>query len=183
MPVAARIDEVAGDERALEAELGVERDLAEAGADVGDDLHVGGGVAADRRVGAVGDAVAGHEHAAGAKNVDAVAVLPGAAAVGADALDAVVGDDAAVLAGLRAPDLDAVVGAVGDRVVQDVEARSHRGCGCRPACAVVTVQSVTLPAQSSSAMPLAALRVTSRPRSASRGCASSSRARRRRAFA
>ena len=80
-------------------------------------------VAAHGGVGAVGDAVAGDEHAAGAEDVDAVAVLAGAAGVGADARDAVAGDDAAVLAGLRAPHLDAVVAAVGDVVVHDLEAR------------------------------------------------------------
>ena len=80
-------------------------------------------VAAHGAEGAVGDAVAGDEHAAGAENVDAVAVLAGAAAVGPDAHDAVGGDDAAVLAGLGAPHLDAVVAAVGDVVVGNLQPR------------------------------------------------------------
>src|SRR5262249_30955913 len=111
------IDEVVGDQRALERKLRVERDLAEARAGVGDDLNVRGGVAADRGVGAVVDAVARHQDIPGSKRVDAVSVLAGAAAVGADALDAVVGDDAAILTLFRAPDLDTVVGAVGDAIV------------------------------------------------------------------
>jgi len=72
------VDEIVGDERALESELRVKRDLAEAGARVGDDLDVGGGVAADGGVGAVADAVAADQNAAGAERVDAVSVLAGA---------------------------------------------------------------------------------------------------------
>ena len=117
------VDEVVGDQRAFEAELGIDGDLAEARARIGDDLDVGRSVAAHGAEGAVGDAVAGDEHAAGAKNVDAVAVLAGAAAVGPDAHDAVGGDDAAVLAGVGAPDLDAVVAAVGNVVVGNFQPR------------------------------------------------------------
>ncbi len=117
-----------------------------------------GGVAADRRIGAIGDAVAGNEHAARAENIDAVAVLARAAAVGANAHDAVVGDDAAVLAGLRAPNLDAVVGAVDDGVVQDFQSRRVETADACLHGAAVTVQSEMVPAQRSSVMPLATLR-------------------------
>ena len=73
------VDDVVGDHRALEAELGIERDLAEAGAGVADDLQVRRGVAAHRREGGVADAVAAHDDIAGAEDVDGVAVLAGAA--------------------------------------------------------------------------------------------------------
>ncbi len=43
------VDGVVGDHRALEAELRVDRDLADVGGGVADDLDVGGGVAAHRR--------------------------------------------------------------------------------------------------------------------------------------
>jgi hypothetical protein len=117
------VDEVTRDQRTLEAELGVQRHLAEPGAVVGNDPVVGGGVAAHGGVGAVGDAVAGDEDAAGPEDAHAFTVLARAASVGADAHDAVAGHDAAVLAGLRAPHLDTVVAAVGDVVVNDIEAQ------------------------------------------------------------
>ena len=45
------------------------------------------------------DAVAAHDHVAGAKRVDGVAVLAGAAGAVGDVLDAVVDHDGAVVAG------------------------------------------------------------------------------------
>ena len=73
------VDDVVGDHRALEAELGVDRDFAEAGAGVADDLQVRGGIAAHRRESGIADAVAAHDHVVGAKDVDGVAVLAGSA--------------------------------------------------------------------------------------------------------
>src|SRR5690606_35631028 len=83
---------------------------------VGDDLHVAGAVGADGREGAVGDVIVGDDDVAGAEDVDAVAVLAGAAAARRDALDAVAGDDGAVAAGLPATDQDAAVGSVATAV-------------------------------------------------------------------
>src|SRR3979411_3179561 len=103
------VDRVVGDDRALEAELGIERDLAERAAGIADDLDTRGGIAADRREGAVMDAVTAHDHVAGAVRIDGVAELTGAAGVVADFLDAVVEHHGAVLARNLAQDLDAVV--------------------------------------------------------------------------
>src|SRR5215510_1145636 len=118
------VDGVVGDQRAFEAELGVERDLAHVDDAVALDVDVGGGVAAHGGEGAVLDPVAAHDHVAGAKDVDRVAVLPRAAGAVGDVLDAVVGDDGAVVAGGRAPDLDAVVAGAADAV-----ARDHQSAG------------------------------------------------------
>ena len=122
------------------------RDLAEARARVGDDLDVGGGVAADGAEGAIGDAVAGDEHAAGAKDVDAVAVLAGAAAVGPDAHDAVGGDDAAVLAGSERQTWMPLLpqSAMSLWAISRPAASTLRMAAWMTA---LTVQSVTLPAQ------------------------------------
>ena len=79
MPVAAHVDHVVGDQRAFKAEFRIDRDFAETFAAVGHDLDIVGGVAADRRIAAIGDAVLRHHDAAGAIDVDAVAVLAGAA--------------------------------------------------------------------------------------------------------
>ena len=125
------VDEVAGDHRALERELGIEPDLAHAGGIVGDDLHVGCTVGAHGGERAVGDAVRGHEHAAGAIDVDAVAVLACAAGPGADAVDAVHGDDGAVGTLLRAPYQNAVVGGAVDRIVRDLETFGVEAEQCR----------------------------------------------------
>ncbi len=60
-----RVDDVVGDQRALESELGINGDFAQTRAGIADDLHVGGGIAAHRGKGAIADAVAGDKHAAG----------------------------------------------------------------------------------------------------------------------
>ena len=70
------------------------------------------------------------DHIAGAVDIDAVAVLAGAAVGGADALDAVVGDQRAVFAFCRPPHQDAVIAAVADGVAGDLKPgcidREHR---------------------------------------------------------
>src|SRR5262249_39752851 len=113
---------VVGDHRALEAELGVERDLADVAARVADDLDRRGGVAAHGRERAVADAVAAHDHASGAVRVDAVAELAGAARDVANVLHAVVEHHGAVLARDLAQDLDAVVAGLAHDVARDGEA-------------------------------------------------------------
>src|SRR5262249_14783129 len=111
-----------GDQRALETELRIQRDLARVGDDVAFDVDVGGGVAAHRREGAIVDAVAAYDHVAGAKHVDGVAVLAGAAGAVVDALDAVVSDDRAIVARLFTPDLDSVIAGAADRVARNQQA-------------------------------------------------------------
>ncbi len=101
MPIAAPSMRVVRDHRALETELRIERDLAHVADVVAIDLEIGGGIAAHRRERAVADAVAAHDHVAGAKHVDRIAVLARAAGAVVDRLDAVVGDDGAVVAGFR----------------------------------------------------------------------------------
>ena len=116
------VDDVVGDERALEAELGVERDLAEAGAGVADDLQVRRRVAAHRREGGVADAVAAHDDIAGAEDIDSVAVLAGAAGSGGNVLDAVVDDERAVIAGRATPDQNAAIAGAAHRVAGNAQA-------------------------------------------------------------
>src|SRR5471032_1771877 len=71
---------------------------------------------------AIADAVAAHDDIAGAKRVDGVAVLPGAAGAGLDVLDTVVGDLRAVIADRRAQDFDAVVVGALNRVARHQQA-------------------------------------------------------------
>ena len=98
-----------------------------------DDLDVGRRIAAHRGIIAVADAVAAHDDIAGAKRVDGVAVLPGAAGTGLDVLDAVVEHQRAVIADRGAQDLDAVVVGAEDGVARDQQAprveRDDRGGG------------------------------------------------------
>src|SRR5262249_22648243 len=114
-------DRVVGDHGALEAELGIERDLADLAARVAHDLDRRGRVAAHGRERAVVDTVAAHDHVAGSVRVDAVAELAGAARCVADVLDAVVEHHGAVLAGDLAQDLDAVVAGLTHDVARDGE--------------------------------------------------------------
>src|SRR5581483_1476713 len=116
------VDHVVGDQRALETELGIERNLAEADAGIAGNLQVRGRIAAHGRERRPLDAVAAHHDVAGAKYIDGIAVLPGAAGARGDVLDAVVEDERAVVAGLGAPHQDAVVGALAHRVGGDPEA-------------------------------------------------------------
>ena len=81
---ARAVDQVVGDDRALEGELDIKRHLAGTGGDVAGDLDVVGGEAADGGEGATVDAVAGDDDAVRLGEVDAVAVLAGAAGIGAD---------------------------------------------------------------------------------------------------
>ena len=60
------------------------------------------------------DDVVRDDHVVGAEDVDAVAVLAGAAVARRDALDAVAGDDRAVVGRLPAMHQDAAIGAVGN---------------------------------------------------------------------
>src|SRR5262249_28505150 len=110
------IDRIVGDQRTLEAELGIERDLARVADAVAFDLDVGGGVAAHRSEGAVADAIAARDHVRCAKYVDGVAVLARAAGAVVDVLDPVVDHEGAVVALGRAPDLDAVIAGAVDTV-------------------------------------------------------------------
>src|SRR6202011_2961279 len=66
-------------------------------------------IAAHGRVVAIADAVAAHDDVAGAKRVDGVAVVAGAAGAGLDVRDAVVEHLRAVVADGGAQDFDAVV--------------------------------------------------------------------------
>src|ERR1039458_714864 len=116
------VDHVVGDYRALEAELGIDRHLVERGTVVADDLDVGRGVAADRGKGGVADVVAAHDHVGGAKDVDRVAVLAGAAAARAGVLDPVVGDRAAIRTLVALPKPDAAIAGLGDGVGGDQQA-------------------------------------------------------------
>ncbi len=79
-----------GDDRALEAELRIDRDLAEVGRGVAGDLDVGSGIASHRRIGGPADAVAAHQDVAGAECVAGVAVLAGTTGDIGNVLDAVV---------------------------------------------------------------------------------------------
>ena len=107
--------------RAFETELGIKRDLAEAGAGVADDLQVGRGVAAHRGESGVADAVAAHDDIVGAEHVDGVAVLAGAAGFVHDVFDAVVDDERAVIAGLAAPDQDAAIAGAAHGIAGDAQ--------------------------------------------------------------
>ena len=125
------IDRVVGDHGAFEGEFRIERDLAHIADAVARYLDVRGRVAAHRGIVAVADAVAPHDHVAGAERVDGVAVLAGAAGACLDVLDAVVRNQRAVVADRRAQDLDAVVIGALDRVARHDQAecveRYHRG--------------------------------------------------------
>jgi len=77
-----------GNHRAFETKLRVERHFAEQRAGVFRDAHAGRSIAAHRGEHAVMEAIAAHGHVAGAKHIDAVAVLAGAAVSRADLLDA-----------------------------------------------------------------------------------------------
>jgi hypothetical protein len=121
-PKRGAVDDVVGDKRALEAELGIERDLAEAGAGVADDLQVRRRVAAHRREGGVADAVAAHDDIAGAEDIDSVAVLAGAAGPGGNVLDAVVDDERAIIAGRATPDQNAAIAGAAHRVAGNAQA-------------------------------------------------------------
>ncbi|MCB8828803.1 hypothetical protein LJD47_27715, partial [Escherichia coli] len=83
------IDDVVGDHRAFEGEFGIKRHLAAAGAIVADDLHIVSGIGADGGEGAPHQHIVGNKHIAGTEHIDAIAVLAGATAIGADILDAV----------------------------------------------------------------------------------------------
>ena len=109
------VDAVGGDDGALEIEFGVQRHLADGVALVADDLDGGGGVAAHRGERAAADDVVAHDDAGGAEDVDAVAVLAGAAAARGDGVDGVVGDDGAVMPLGALPDADAAIAGAADR--------------------------------------------------------------------
>ena len=70
------VDHVVGDHRALEAELGVERDLAQSRAGIADDLQVRRGIAAHGRERGAADAVAAHDDVAGAEHLMALPFWP-----------------------------------------------------------------------------------------------------------
>ncbi len=116
------VDEIVGNDHALEGELGIKGDLAHPGAGIADHLAVGARIGADGGEGAIGDAVCAHQHRACPEHIDTIAVLAAPAALGGDALDAVGGDEGAVLAGFRAPDENAVVAAIAHVIVADLEA-------------------------------------------------------------
>jgi len=75
----------------------------------------------DGRIVAIADAVAAHDHIAGTKRIDGVAILSGAAGAGLDVLDPVVDHHGAVVADRGAQDFDAVVVGVDDGVAGDRE--------------------------------------------------------------
>ena len=89
------IDDIVGDHRARKTELGEDRDFAAVEARIGRDNGVVRRVEANGREGAAPDAVARDGDAAGTKDVDAVAILAGAAVARGDALDAIAGDERA----------------------------------------------------------------------------------------
>ena len=130
-PGLSAIDDIVRDHGAFEAELGIDRDLVERGAIVADDLDIGRGIAADRRERGVADVVAAHDHVGGAKHVDGVTVLAGAAGARERILDAVVGDRGAVAAFLALPNQNAAIAGLDDGV----------GGNHQPA-AVVAVQGI-----------------------------------------
>ncbi len=113
------VDEIVGNQRTLEGKFRIDRRLARAQALVGADDDVGRRVGTDRRKGAVGDMIARDQHIVGAEEVDAVAMLPGAAGPGADPGDAVAGHHGAVFALGPAVHQDAAIAAIGDLVVRD----------------------------------------------------------------
>src|SRR5680860_1020274 len=76
------VDDIVGDHRAFEGELGIERHFAQSRAGIGHHLAIGARIGADRGEGAVGDPVLRHKHRAGAEHVDTIAVLAGAATLG-----------------------------------------------------------------------------------------------------
>src|SRR5690606_32877484 len=83
---------------------------------VAGDLDVAGTVGADGGEGAVGDVVVCDDDVVGAEDIDAVAILAGAAAARADPLDTVVGDDGTVARRLPAMYENAAIGTVCDDV-------------------------------------------------------------------
>jgi hypothetical protein len=115
------IDDVVGDHRGLEGELGIERDVAEPRAGLPIIWQFEPEV---ERIAEKAQSVMRLlliNNRARVKRIDTIAVLPAAAALCGDALDAVRDDDGAVLADLRAPDEDAVVAAVMHMVMRDLE--------------------------------------------------------------
>jgi len=108
------IDDVVGDQRAGEGELRINADLAGVPAVVAEYLDVARRIGTHRGEGAIGNAVIGDDDAVGAENVDAIAVLAGAARLRRDTLDPVTGDDGTVIALAPAPDQDAAVAAILD---------------------------------------------------------------------
>jgi hypothetical protein len=119
-----------GDDCAFKAKLGVKGDFARIVYAVALDVQVRGGIAAHGRKGAIHDAVAAHDHVCGTKNIDAIAILAGAAGAVADIFDPVVDDDRAVIAVDGAPDLDAVVARAIDPVARNQETRSVEDVNC-----------------------------------------------------
>src|SRR5450631_691519 len=123
---------VVGDHGALKRKFGIQRHLADIADAVARDLDIGCRIAAHRGIVAIADAIAAHDHVAGAKRIDGVAVLSGAAGAGLDVLDAVVCDQRAVVADGVAQDFDAVVAGADNGVARNDEAlRIERDNGCR----------------------------------------------------
>src|SRR5262245_39536915 len=114
------IDEIVGDDGALDGELGVDRDLAEARAGIPDHLAVRCGIGADGRDRAIGDAVAVDCDRASAKDADPVAGLA-AATARRDTRDAVCRDDGRVFTRLGPRHYDAVLAAIAHGVMGDLE--------------------------------------------------------------
>ncbi len=111
------------DHRALETEFGVDGGLAGVEAGVAADLKVAGAVArgsAEKALSAMW--LPETRHAIGAKDVDAVAVLAGAAAERRDVADAVARDDRAVVGDLPAMDENAAIAAGRHGVAGDLQA-------------------------------------------------------------
>src|SRR5439155_7050725 len=115
-------DDIAGDDGTFKGEFDENGHFAEPRAGIVDDLAVVPGIIADRAKGTVTDAVLGDQHIAGAKYVDAVAVLAAAAVLRRDLLDAVAGDDRAVFALIARPHLNAVIADLAEMISGDFEA-------------------------------------------------------------
>src|SRR5947209_3774144 len=103
------IDDIPGNQRALKAEFGINRDFARVTNAVAFDEDVRGGVSANCRKCAVADAIASHHHVFGSKDVYRVAVLSGSAGAAFDVLNDIVRHEGCIVARYRSPHLDAVV--------------------------------------------------------------------------
>ena len=136
------VHDIAIDDRALEGEFRIDARFAGIDAAVAGNQRVGGRIASNGGKGAIADVVVGDDASVGTEQVDAIAVLSGAAFRRANTAYAVAGDDRIVPPHIPAVNENAAVGAVGHGVVADGQpARLHRVqrrqaplrpiCGCR----------------------------------------------------
>src|SRR4029079_12305704 len=113
------LDVVAGNEHAFEAELRIDGNFARIADAVAFDMQIRGRIAAHGRERTIPDAIAAHNHIRGAKHIDRVAILAGAAEPVLHVLDAIIDDHRAIILRSRTPHLDARIAGVSDLIACD----------------------------------------------------------------